>query len=102
MAHPLKFSVKETLAGHRTITDAELNECNMFSFDPGGAGRNVVLPAEATSAGEFIFISNEADAAEVLTIQDDSPATICTPTQNEAAVLWCDGVQWFGGTLTSS
>jgi hypothetical protein len=49
-----------------------------------------------------LFISNKADAAEVITIQDDTPATVCTPTQAESAVVWCDGVTWDGGTVTSS
>jgi hypothetical protein len=102
MAHPLKYTAAETLTGHRTITIAELRESNMFTFDPGGAHRNIVLPAEADCAGQFIFISNEADAAEVLTIQDDTPATVCTPTQAEAAVVWCDGVKWMGIAGASS
>ena len=102
MAHPLKVTLLETLTGHRTLTIAEVRESNMFSFDPGGAGRNLVLPAEADCAGQWLFISNEADAAEVLTIQDDTPATVCTPTQNEHAVIWCDGVRWMGGTVAHS
>ena len=42
------------------------------------------------------MVSNEADAAEVLTIRNDAAATIVTPTQNEAALLWCDGTSWYG------
>lgn len=86
----------ETLTGARVITLEELNTYNAFTFDPGGAGRNVDLPAEAASAGAFIFIKNTADAAEVLTIRNDAGGTICTPTQNESAVLWCDGTNWAG------
>lgn len=86
----------ETLAANRTITLEELDRNQFFAFDPGGAGRNVVLPAEGDAEGAMIFISNEADALEVLTIQNDAAATIVTPTQAEAAVLWCDGVNWYG------
>ncbi len=86
----------ETLTGTRVITDAEVEKVQAFAFDPGGAGRTVTLPAEASSNGCLVFISNEADNAEVLTIQDDGSNTIVTPTQNEAAVLWCNGTLWFG------
>ncbi len=96
MGHPFAVTVVETLAAHRTLTQAEVDESNMFSFDPGGSARNLILPAEATSAGIVLFINNTADAAEVITIQDDTPATVCTPTQNESAIVWCDGVSWFG------
>jgi hypothetical protein len=98
MAHPLAVSsaTVETLAGNRTITAAEVLASSVFTFDPGGAGRNVVLPnASATYAGQLLFIANAADAAEVLTIQADS-ATVCTPTQAESAVVWCDGTKWRG------
>jgi hypothetical protein len=94
--HPLRFSVLETLGAHRTLTQAEVNAADIFTFDPGGAARNLVLPAEADNAGVVLYVNNAADAAEILTIQDDSPATVCTPTQNESAIVWCDGVSWFG------
>ena len=96
MPHPFSYTTVETLSGNRTLTTAETDESTIWSFDPGGAGRNLVLPAEADNAGKILFISNEADGAEVLTIQDDTPATVCTPTQNEAAIVFCDGVSWFG------
>jgi hypothetical protein len=96
MSHRYSYTTVETLAAHRTLTQAEVNESSIWSFDPGGAARNLVLPAEATNVGTVLFIHNSADAAEVLTIQDDTPATVCTPTQAESAVVWCDGVSWFG------
>lgn len=86
----------ETLSAARTITVKEIDQYQGFAFDPGGAGRTVTLPAEAPSKGAVVFISNEADAAEILTIENDAAATIVTPTQNEAAILWCDGTSWFG------
>lgn len=93
-----RMSVKrnETLTGARVITQAEIERYQAFAFDPGGAGRNVDLPAEANNAGTFLFISNTADAAEVLTVRDDGGGTIVTPTQAEAAMVWCDGVRWYG------
>lgn len=92
----------ETLGAARVITLAELDQFQSFAFDPGGAGRNVDLPAEEACAGSLVFVSNEADAAEVLTIRNDAGGTIVTPTQNEAAVLWCNGTAWFGLVGASS
>lgn len=102
MPHPFSVAAAETLTGARVLTLAEVQAAHMFSFDPGGAARNLDLPAEADCAGLILFISNKADAAEVITIRDDAGGTVCTPTQNESAIVWCDGVTWDGGTLTSS
>jgi hypothetical protein len=44
----------------------------------------------------IIFISNQADAAEVITVKNAAASAIVTPTQNEACLLWCDGVAWYG------
>lgn len=91
----------EALSADRVITLAELDRYQSFAFDPGAA-RNVDLPAEAACAGSIVFISNEANAAEVITIRDDGGGTIVTPTQNEAAILWCDGTSWYGLVGASS
>lgn len=86
----------ETLSAARTITAVELSKYNGFAFDPGGTARDVTLPAEAAAKGALICISNEANAAEIITVKNDNGDSICTPTQNEAALLWCDGTAWFG------
>lgn len=86
----------ETLSGNRTLSLDEINRTQFFAFDPGGAGRNVVLPAEESSEGAFLVIANTADNAEVLTIQDDGTNTVCTPTQSETAIVVCNGTSWFG------
>lgn len=93
-----RWSVKtaETLSGTRTISTTEVEQYQAFAFDPGGAGRNVDLPAEEFCAGVYLFISNTADAAEVITVRNDAGSTIVTPTQNEACMVWCDGVRWYG------
>lgn len=84
-------SQTKTLAG--TLTLVELSAPMQF-LDPGGAGRQINLPAEAVSDGLFFIIHNTADAAEILTIKDDGGTTIATPTQNESAILYCNGVTW--------
>jgi hypothetical protein len=95
MGHPLGVNVLETLTGHRTLTQAEVDDNNIFTFDPDGA-KNLILPAEANNTGIVLYIHNAASGAEIITIQDDTPATVCTPTENETAVVWCDGVSWRG------
>ncbi len=94
--------IVETLGADRVITSSEVRRFNFFSFDPDGSARNLDLPAEAQCKGVFVFISNEADGAEIITIRDDGGSTLATPTQDEAAVLWCDGVTWFGLVGASS
>jgi hypothetical protein len=95
MGHPLAVNVLETLGAHRTLTQAEVDDNNIFTFDPAAA-RNLDLPAEANCAGIVLFIHNSANAAEVITIRDDGGGTVCTPTQAESAIVFCDGVSWRG------
>ena len=96
MGHPLGVAVLEVLGGDRVLTQAEVDSTNVFSFDPAAA-RNLDLPPEADNVGNILFIANTANAAEVITIRDDAGAiTICTPTQGESAVVFCDGVSWRG------
>lgn len=99
MAHPFAVgsSTTETLTGARVITATEMQNFTVFCFDPGGAGRNVDVPtAAASNAGQFLIISNEADAAEVLTVRNGGAATIVTPTQGETAFIVSTGSKWIG------
>jgi hypothetical protein len=101
MAHPLGVAAAETLAGNRVLTNAEIQAAQIWSFDPAAA-RDLTLPdAAAANKGIVLYITNKADAAEVITVKD-GVGTICTPTQAECAVVWSDGATWDGGTLTSS
>lgn len=81
----------ETLAANKTLTGAD---ATFQLLDPGGAGRDVTLPAEVASAGRSFRILNRADAAEDLTVKDDAASTIVTISQNEAAWVVCDGTSW--------
>ena len=66
-------------------------------LDPGGAARTVLLPAEASSKDLVYFIRNTANAAEVLTVEEDSSTTaILTLAQGEGAMVHCDGTTWRG------
>lgn len=83
--------VSETLTGATTV-DGTYG--NFVKMDPGGASRNVTLPAEEGRKGAWFFFANAADAAENLVIKDDAANTIVTINQNEGAVVWCDGAAW--------
>ncbi len=86
------YANTETLSATKTLVDIDFP---IQYLDPGGANRNINLPAEAATNHAF-FISNEADAAENLVIKDDSPATIITIGENELGLLISDGVIWRG------
>lgn len=92
-------ALTETLTGSRTITLAEINTYSYFHLDPGGSARTVTLPAEEASKGAEIKIKNTADAAEAITVNDDSATAVMTISQDEASLLWCDGTTWHGGAL---
>ena len=63
--------------------------------DPGGGARTILLPAEEDSKDLVFFVRNIADAAEVLTIEEDSSTTaIVALAQNEGCMLHCDGTTW--------
>jgi len=81
----------ETLTGNRALASGDA----MYQkLDPGGAGRDVTLPAEAISDGLVFTITNAADAAEALTVKDDTPATVVSIAQNERATVVCNGTTW--------
>ena len=81
-----------TLAAALTLT-AQYRK--YLRIDPGGAARDVNLPAEATSNGLVFWILNAADAAENLVVKNDGGATIVTISQNERAMVVCDGTSWY-------
>lgn len=86
----------ETLTGARTLSFVEIHKYSILSLDPGGSARDVTLPpASAALDGMCIFLENTADAAEVITVKDAATA-ICTPTQNETAILYCRAGVWKG------
>jgi hypothetical protein len=87
-----RIAKTRTLSGNHTLTTADQR---FQVLDPGGAGRNVVLPAEASMAGDFFVIVNSADAAETLTVQDnDASTTVLTVAQNFGAYFFSTGAGW--------
>ena len=69
-------------------------------IDPNGGAKTILLPPEASSKDLVFFVQNTADAAETLTIEEDSSTTaIVALAQGKGAMLHCDGVTW--RTLTA-
>lgn len=83
----------DTLAGNINL---DADSPTMQVLDPGGAGRTITLPAEADSDGLCFIIVNTADAPEDLTVNDDAAGGVVTVSQNEMAVVVCDGAAWHG------
>ncbi len=100
-ASRLPSKAVEVLGANRVLLIGEIEATNMFFFDPGAA-RDLTLPAVAECVGVMLFISNEANAAEVITIKDADGNTICTPARDEAAILFCNGSLWSGGVVATS
>lgn len=80
----------ETLADDLVLADTDPI---LQYLDPGGAARNVTLPAEDPENHNFIII-NTADAAETITVMDDDEVTIGTVAQNEAKIFVSNGTVW--------
>lgn len=80
-----------TLTGDRVLTAAEVTNNGIIALDPGGAARNVDLPAtSAALAGQSVTIINTADAAEALTVRlTGAGSTVATIDQNENATVIC-------------
>ncbi len=77
-----------TLAGAETLT---LKSGQYQQLDPGGAHRDVSLPAVTPQdAGYFFEIANSANAAENLVVKDAAAATIGTINQSEAGRFFVD------------
>ena len=58
--------------------------------------RTVTLPAEAACEGAYLWISNEADAAEAITVNNDgAEAAETVVAKDECLFLWCDGTSWY-------
>ena len=67
----------------------------MLILDPAGGAKTVLLPAEASSKDLIFIIVNAADAAETITVEEDSSTTsIGTVAQNASGLFHCDGVTW--------
>lgn len=80
-----------TMTGNVTL---DASSSNIQVLDPGGAARTVTLPAEDDSNGLVFWFFNSADAAELLTIQEDGATTIVALRGGESALVACNGSTW--------
>ena len=64
-------------------------------LDPAGGAKTIQLPAEADSVDLVFIITNTADAAETITVEEDgATTTIGTVAQNASGMFHCDGTTW--------
>ncbi len=78
--------------------DATLDQTfpTWVGFDPGGSGRTITLDGTVSAAGEAAFhglwrvLTNRADGAEDLTVEDFGTNSIGTISQNETGVFYQD------------
>ena len=92
-----------TLTANTTLTKRLHFSHRIVRHDPGGGARVLTLPAEADMDGYGGLLVNAADAAETLTVNNDTDLTeIAEITQDEASLLFCDGTNWWGIILAPS
>lgn len=75
---------------------------NNLRLDPGGAHRDITLPAVATNEGVEFHIVNAADNAENLVVKNVGGDTIATINQNDSARIYCTGAAWIIGVVYTS
>ena len=85
-----------TLEAALTLDDTYPNNLRL---DPGGAHRDITLPAVATNEGVEFYIVNAADAGENLVVKNVGGDTIVTVNQNDAARVYCTGSAWIIGVV---
>ncbi|MCP5059550.1 MAG: hypothetical protein GY937_22835 [bacterium] len=80
-----------TLTGAATLT---VSSPMIQYLDPGGADRNVTLPALAASDGLEFHIHNAANGLENLQVKNAGATNIVKIGPNQSARLTCDGSSW--------
>lgn len=83
----------DTLTGNLTLTQ---RSAHVHVLDPGGASRNVTLPALGNPSKGLVFLfANTADAAENLVIKNAAASTIVTVAPGEHAIVASEtGTAW--------
>lgn len=93
-----KFEINiELLAAQKALED---DDVTVHFLDPNGATQDVLLPAEASSAGLMFIIVNTGAATEELVVKDDSDTntigtlTVAAGPLSETGIFICDGTTW--------
>lgn len=84
----------ETLTGNKTLTDSDKY---YLYLDPGGADRDVTLPAVGSGNHPFI-ITNTADAFETLTVKNAGGTTIAIIPRAATVTFFSSGSAWFSAS----
>ena len=87
----LRSTNTETLSANKTLDGSEEH---YHFLDPGGAARDVTLPAVGNSDGLSYTIVNTADAQEDLTVKNAGGTVICYIAPNTVGQIFCDGATW--------
>jgi hypothetical protein len=79
----------ETLAGDRTLL---LTDAHWQRLDPGGALRNVTLPA--VTEGLWFHLTNEPSSGFNLVVKNPATATLVTLGEGESCFAVCNASAW--------
>lgn len=71
----------------------------LFVDANSGATEDLLLPPEAGSAGEVLFIVNTG-GEDIVVKEDSDTTTIATISTTECGLFTCDGTSWKGGVIT--
>lgn len=84
------FANVQTLSGNLTLTD---DSAVLHVLDPGGANRDVTLPAVANTNHPYYFVND--DPTYTLTIKNAGGTTIATVTDGLIKLVTSDGTAWY-------
>ena len=98
MADAIHTLVLGAAAANQTKLVGNIVYCDPNMAAPGS--EQLVLPPEADMTGVTLYIANTAGAAEDILVRDSANLnTICTISQDETAIVFCNGVVYRGGIL---
>ena len=78
------------LGGNLTLT---VRHPLIVSLDAGAGNRDVTLEAEAICPGRVRFVINHGAANDIV-VRNDAAAIVQTVSQNQGALVYCDGTAW--------
>jgi hypothetical protein len=85
------FANVQTLSGNLTLTD---DSAVLQVLDPGGASRDVTLPAAANTNHVFVFVND--DPTYTITVKNSGGSTLIVLSDNLVREVVSDGTDWYG------
>ena len=83
----------EILSDGKTLT---VNDKQQQFLDPNGQDRNVIMPADAASAGLFFYVINVGSANDLIVKNNAGTVTIVTITPGQIGYVTNDSTGWRG------